>query len=132
MKNRNLFKEKLEKMVEVDLLPIDAKFTQFDTIKKYLDHITSLSNLANMPYVNIYDALLKVTLVQWYFSRFLNCTNGTKSRKTSQYILSHWSHYQCVIVYIEQSNSIQYKSSSSWKFPFYERNFQLSWLKASV
>ena len=72
-------------MVEVDLLPIDAKFTQFDTIKKYLDHITSLSNLANMPYVNIYDALLKVTLVQWYFSRFLNCTNGTKSRKTSQY-----------------------------------------------
>ena len=27
--------------------------------------------------------LLKVTLFDGYFSRFLNCTNGTKSRKTS-------------------------------------------------
>ena len=25
--------------------------------------------------------LLKVTLLHWRFSRFLNCTNGTKSRK---------------------------------------------------
>ena len=28
--------------------------------------------------------LLKVTLLHGCFSRFLNCTNGTKSRKASQ------------------------------------------------
>ena len=30
------------------------------------------------------QALLKVTLLHGSFSRFLNCTNGTKSHKTSQ------------------------------------------------
>ena len=29
--------------------------------------------------------LLKLTLLHWYFSRFLNCTNGTKSRNTSHF-----------------------------------------------
>ena len=31
--------------------------------------------------------LLKVTLFRWCFSRFLNCTNGTKSRKASHIAL---------------------------------------------
>ena len=30
--------------------------------------------------------LLKLTLFHWCFSRFLNCTNGTKSRNTSHII----------------------------------------------
>ena len=29
--------------------------------------------------------VLKVTLLHGYFSRFLNCANGTKSRKTSHF-----------------------------------------------
>ena len=32
--------------------------------------------------------LLKLRLLHWCFSRFLNCTNGTKSRNAS-HILSH-------------------------------------------
>ena len=31
--------------------------------------------------------LLKVTLLDGCFSRFLNCANGTRSRKTSQMVL---------------------------------------------
>ena len=31
------------------------------------------------------ECLLKITLLHRYFSCFLNCTNGTKSRKTSVY-----------------------------------------------
>ena len=40
-----------------------------------------------LPFIKDYKPaiLLKVTLIHGYFSRFLNCTNGTKSsRKTSQ------------------------------------------------
>ena len=33
---------------------------------------------------------LKVTLLHECFSRFLNCMNGTKSRKTSQLVLKKW------------------------------------------
>ena len=36
-----------------------------------------------MVYKMEHAALLKVTLVHGCFSRFLNCTNGTKSRKAS-------------------------------------------------
>lgn len=55
LKNRVYVKEKLEKtVVEVYVPPINAKITQFETIKKYMYHVTSLSNSANMPCVNIF------------------------------------------------------------------------------
>ena len=54
LKNRTQNKEKVEKTLEVYLPPINAKVTQFETIKKYLDYLTLLSNSANMPYVNIF------------------------------------------------------------------------------
>ena len=34
--------------------------------------------------------LLKVTLLHGCFSRFLNCANGTRSRKTSQMVLHYY------------------------------------------
>ena len=53
LKIRVRVKEKLEKTGEVYLPPIKATITQFESIKKYIDHVTSLSNSASMPYVNI-------------------------------------------------------------------------------
>ena len=53
LKNRVRVNKKLEKTVEVYLPPINATITQFESIKKYIDHVTSLSNSDNMPYVNI-------------------------------------------------------------------------------
>ena len=37
----------------------------------------------NISQIQHLDLLLKVTLLHGLFSRFLNCTNGTKSRKAS-------------------------------------------------
>ena len=54
LKNRNRVKEKIEKKVEVYLPSINVKITQFQTIKKYLDHVTSLSNSPNMAYAFIF------------------------------------------------------------------------------
>ena len=52
-------------------------------------HLYNLKNVKNthrgvLPLVNLQPAtLLKVTLLHWCFSRFLNCRNGTKSRNAS-------------------------------------------------
>ena len=42
--------------------------------------------------------LLKVTLLHGCFSRFLNCTNGTKLCKTSHIIPSDFLHFLVQIV----------------------------------
>ena len=55
-------------------------------------HLYNLKNVKNTPeevslLVKLQakpTTLLKVTLLHGCFSRFLNCTNGTTSRKTSQ------------------------------------------------
>ena len=41
-------------------------------------------NVKLYEYVSKHATLLKLPLLLGYFSRFLNCPNGTKSRKTSQ------------------------------------------------
>ena len=43
-----------------------------------------------LPFIKDYKPaiLLKVTLIHGYFSRFLNCTNGTKSRNASHMKMS--------------------------------------------
>ena len=41
-------KEKVEKKVEINLPPMNVKITQFETIKKYLHGVTSLSNSAKV------------------------------------------------------------------------------------
>ena len=49
------------------------------------DHLYNLRNIKT-PMEECYfhpATLLKVTLLHGCFSRFLNCTNGTESRKTS-------------------------------------------------
>ena len=53
-----------------DLVP----FIQFKKPKKHPRRNDTFSQSAT---------LLKVTLLHWCFSRFLNCTNGTKSRNAS-------------------------------------------------
>ena len=52
-----------------DLVP----FVQFKTVKK--------------THAGVLATLLKVTLLHGCFSRFLNCTNGTKSHKTSHNVI---------------------------------------------
>ena len=52
-----------------DLVPL----VQFKTVKK--------------THAGVLATLLKVTLLHGCFSRFLNCTNGTKSHKTSHNVI---------------------------------------------
>ena len=40
--------------------------------------------------------LLKITLFNWCFARFLNCTNDTKSRKASYINFEHTQHLNLV------------------------------------
>ena len=50
-------------------------------------HLYNLKNVKNIHggvLLLVAVTLLKVTLLHWCFSRFLNCKNGTKSQKTSQ------------------------------------------------
>ena len=47
LKKMTRVKEKVEKKVEINLPPMNVKITQFETIKKYLHGVTSLSNSAN-------------------------------------------------------------------------------------
>ena len=56
-------------------------------------HLYNLKNMKNthggvLLLVKLEATLLKVTLLHGCFSRFLNCTNGTKWCKTSHYILT--------------------------------------------
>ena len=62
-----------------DLVP----FVQFKKREKHPWRSVTFSKAANK------GVLLKVTLLHGCFSRFLNCTNGTKSRKTSIKKLYH-------------------------------------------
>ena len=48
LKKMTRVKEKVEKKVEINLPPMNVKITQFETIKKYLHGVTSLSNSANV------------------------------------------------------------------------------------
>ena len=57
--------------------------------------------------------LLKVTFLHGCFSRFLNCTNSTKSRKTSQLIL-HYSDTMPPILQVLPTGIL---------FPFFYRDF---------
>ena len=57
-----------------DLVP----YVQFQKSKKHPRRGATFGKLEAQP-----ATLLKVTLFDGYFSRFLNCTNGPKSRKTS-------------------------------------------------
>ena len=50
-------------------------------------HLYNLKNVENTR-----ETLLKVALLRGYFSRFLNCTNGTKSRNASQ--LNKYANYE--------------------------------------
>ena len=43
--------------------------------------------------------LVKVTLLHGCFSRFLNCTNGTKSRKESTYLIN--VSHKCRVLWID-------------------------------
>ena len=54
-----------------DLVP----FVQFKNREKYLWSSVNFSKVAGQP-----ATLRKLTLLHGCFSRFLNCTNGTKSR----------------------------------------------------
>lgn len=48
LKKMTRVKEKVEKKVEINLPPMNVKITQFETIKKYLHGVTSLSNSAKV------------------------------------------------------------------------------------
>ena len=48
-------------------------------------HLYNLKNVKNT-HEGVLLLVLKVTLLHGCFSRFLNCTNGTKSRKASHMI----------------------------------------------
>ena len=67
-----------------------AKFTGKHLCQSLLfNKVAGLSNLKKKPVKNTHEGmlllvsatLLKVTLLHGCFSRFLNCTNGAKSRK---------------------------------------------------
>ena len=49
--------------------------------------------------------LIKVTLLDGCFSRFLNCTNGTKSRKASYIILSF--HINHILILLQQKRILK-------------------------
>ena len=49
------------------------------------------------------STLLRVTLLHWCFSRFLNCTNGTKSRKASQIFTKNLIHRCLTVKHIQTS-----------------------------
>ena len=55
-------------------------------------HFYNLKNVKNIHgemlfLVKLQATLLKVTILHGYFSRFLNCTNGTESHKASHILL---------------------------------------------
>ena len=61
-----------------DLVP----FAQFKKREKHSKRSVTFSKVASNKSAN----LLKVTLLHVRFSRFLNCTNDTKSQKTLNFI----------------------------------------------
>ena len=67
-----------------DLLP----FVQFKKLEYTHEGVLLLVKL----HAKSFTTLLKVTLLHGCFSRFLNCTNGTKSRKTSHIYLACLTH----------------------------------------
>ena len=54
-----------------------------------LYYLYNLKNLKNT-HLGVLLLVLKVTLLHWWFSRFLNSTNGTKSRKESHMFSGRW------------------------------------------
>ena len=64
--------------------------------------------------VKLHVYLLKVALLCGFFSHFLNCKNGTKSRKTT-YINKTTNKKTRLIsdLYVEQKNKLDQKISSS-------------------
>ena len=64
-----------------DLVP----FGQFKKREKHRCRSVNFSKVADFSQI-----LLKLTLLHGCFSRFLNCTNGTKSHNASQNIF-HWT-----------------------------------------
>ena len=68
-----------------DLIP----FVQFKKRDKHSWRTVTFSKVAG----------LKVTLLLWCFSRFLNCTNSSKSRKTSIYVIRRYYN-----VYTQEGN----------------------------
>ena len=67
-----------------DLVP----FVQFKKLECTHEGVLLLVKLQ----AKSFTTLLKVTLLHGCFSRFLNCTNGTKSRKTSHIYLACLTH----------------------------------------
>ena len=67
-----------------DLVP----FVQFKKLEYTHEGVLLLVKL----HAKSFTTLLKVTLLHGCFSRFLNCTNGTKSRKTSHINLACLTH----------------------------------------
>ena len=67
-----------------DTLRNFAPFVQFKNHEKHLWRSFTFCKVAGFEPVT----LLNVTLLDGCFSRFLNCTNGTKSRKASHIIKS--------------------------------------------
>ena len=58
-----------------------VSFVQFKKREKHPCRSVSFNKVSSF---NL-ETLIKVTLLHRCFSRFLNCTNGIKSRKTSPY-----------------------------------------------
>lgn len=68
-------RKSVNKTVETYLPPINHKVTDHNTITKYLDYLTGLSQCANMPYVNItldVGAAINAFKVVWDFPELYN------------------------------------------------------------
>ena len=101
-------------MVSVcDVLRDFIPFIQFKEREKHLWKSVTFSKVAGFQPAT----LLKVTLLLGSFSRFLNCTNGTKSRNASHFwIMDHckyWSQFvqfscsQCYIYPSKTSENLE-------------------------
>ena len=75
--------DRCQSMIKIhcDALRNLVPFVQFKKHEKHQWRSITFSKVAGW----IPATLLKVTLLHGCFSRFSNCTNGTKSRKTSQF-----------------------------------------------
>ena len=93
-----------------DLLP----FVQFKKHEKHPWRSVTFSKVVGLP-----ATLLKLTLLHECFSCFLNCTNDTKSSKTSYVIISLWFIYDHLFNLQPQACNF-IKNETSTQVFFYE------------
>ena len=99
----------------------------FCTILYYLYNLKNVKNTHG----GVLLLVLKVTLLHWWFPRFLNSTNGTKSRKTSHMFSGGWKVVSIWVCFCggkrEFSTMRWFNPAGNYTFKVNSKNTRTKW-----